>query len=263
MVINRTAYAKLNLDLKLTGEKTNDDYHILKSRFVKINLGAELEIDISPNVGSFESKTIVDNIENNKNFSSISKIVGLWSKKRETPVCVNVKITNPLPYGAGLGVSSSYAAEVLLALEEYYKAEHKNDLPLDIAEMQSIAIKVGCDVPFFVSQLTSAYVEGIGDIISPCPTTNASETFLLHFPPYKIFSAEAYKEADKQKITEFIDLSQNKMYYNYLVRTTGVKSWKLSGSGSTFFIPSPSNTLLKKTSAWEKKGIKTELHYIC
>lgn len=263
MVINRTAYAKINLDLALTGKKTSDNYHTLTSNFLRIDMGANLKIDISPNTGAFESRIIVDGIENNEYFTSISKAVGLWSKKRETPVCVSVEITNPLPYGAGLGASSSYAAEVLLALEEYYKAEHKDDQPLDIAEMQSIAIKIGCDVPFFVSQLTSAYVEGIGDIISPCPTANASETFLLHFPPYKIFSAEAYKEADKQKITEFIDLSQNKMYYNYLVRTTGVKSWKLSGSGSTFFIINPSNTLLKKRGAWEKKGIKTEIHSMC
>lgn len=263
MVINRTAYAKLNLGFLLTGKKTSDNYHTLTSTFLRIDLGADLKIDISPNTGSFETRIIVNGIENNEYFTSISKAVGLWSKKRETPVCVSVEITNPLPYGAGLGASSSYAAEVLLALEEYYKAEHKDGLPLECAEMQSIAIKVGCDVPFFVSQLSVAYVEGIGDIISPCQTTNSSETFLLHFPPYKIFSAEAYKEADKQKITEFIDLSQNKMYYNYLVRTTGVKSWKLSGSGSTFFIPTPSNTILKKRSAWEKKGIKTELHYIC
>ena len=260
MIFSKSAYAKINLDLTLTGEKTDNGYHLLNSTFVAIDLYAGMEIEITSDPLSFVSQVFVNGTENNKFYTPIIKAVELWSKKREYPVTVKVEIKNPIPYKAGLGASSSYAAQVLLSLEEYYVKVNKNAIPLDNCEMQSIAVKIGADVPFFVSKMPCAYIEGIGEIISPI--SNVPEEYLLHFPNYNISTPEAYEEADREKISRFIDLRQNKMYYNYLVGKTGTKLWRLSGSGSTFFIPSPSKAILKKAALWGKEGIETRVHMI-
>ena len=73
-------------------------------------------------------------------------------------------------------------------------------------------------------------------------------------------TADAYKEADAENVVRFIDLRQNKIYYKYLVGITGTELWELSGSGSTFFIPSPSKELLNMTETWRKEGIDTRLY---
>lgn len=258
LTILKSAYAKLNLNLTLTGEKTENGYHKLTSTFVKIDMFAKMKIDIEDNPNAYVSRTFVNDIENNKYYNTIIKAVDLWSKRRECPVIVKVQIENPLPYEAGLGASSSYAASVLHALEEYYMALNLGTNPLDSFEMQSIAIKIGADVPFFVSGLPYAYVEGIGEIISP--TSPVPKEYLVHLPNYKMSTADAYKEADAENVVRFIDLRQNKIYYKYLVGITGTELWELSGSGSTFFIPSPSKELLNMTEAWKKEGITTRLY---
>jgi 4-diphosphocytidyl-2-C-methyl-D-erythritol kinase len=73
---------------------------------------------------------------------------------------VQISVQKNLPSEAGLGGGSSDAASTLLALNRLW------NLNLDVVTLSQLAVQLGADVPFFV-QGRNAWVEGIGEIITP------------------------------------------------------------------------------------------------
>src|SRR3546814_14964354 len=68
----------------------------------------------------------------------------------------DIALQKQIPMGGGLGGGSSDAATVLLALN------HLWNLQLPREELQSLALKLGADVPIFVFG-ENAWAEGIGE----------------------------------------------------------------------------------------------------
>lgn len=82
-----------------------------------------------------------------------------WQKKRRFLEHFSVEVDKKIPIFAGLGGGSSDAASYLLAMNEAL------ELGLNLAELGAVARRVGADVSFFIHELVSANVRGIGDVV--------------------------------------------------------------------------------------------------
>lgn len=78
----------------------------------------------------------------------------------ECPFGVDIVLEKRIPVGSGLGGGSSDAATVLLALNRLWATG------LGVAELASIGLTLGADVPVFVHG-HSAFAEGIGERLTP------------------------------------------------------------------------------------------------
>ena len=76
------------------------------------------------------------------------------------PFGVDIVLEKRIPVGSGLGGGSSDAATVLLALNRLWATG------LGVAELASIGLTLGADVPVFVHG-HSAFAEGIGERLTP------------------------------------------------------------------------------------------------
>ncbi len=176
------AHGKVNLYLKVTG-KRSDGYHLLRSFFHKISLCDELtffptkanKITIKcsdPNVPLDESNLAV------KAAKALAKITGC-----NRGVLIN--IVKHIPIGSGLGGGSSNAAATLLALNNLWKTKVRHE------DLLKIALNLGADVPFFTSNYSAAWIEGIGEVILPV-SVNSSLNMVLFKPDFPISSSTAF-----------------------------------------------------------------------
>lgn len=109
---------------------------------------------------------------------------------------ISITLNKNIPSGAGLGGGSSNAATVLKGLKELY------NLTINNKELLEIAVKIGADVPFFISGGTQIG-DGIGDILSPIYKP-VDGFYLLVIPDIFISTAWAYN-ALKKNLKEDID----------------------------------------------------------
>lgn len=271
-MLNTTSksYAKINLNLKVLEKLEDEEYHLIESDIALLDLHSDLIFNIKKSSG-FQNRIKIIEDGKNVDYEPIKNIINLWTKERQFSIDINIEIKNPMPIMAGLGTLSSYAASTLNVLELFYSDKEKQelqdevgvevekDLTLHLADSLSIYPKlslakaVGMDTIFFTSGLKKAHVSGKGEILSPLKAEE--HTVILHYPDYKCSTKEAYEMLDKENVYSFIDLKRNKLYYEMLCKKTGCTEWKLTGSGSTFFIYNPSKDILKKTEEWKNKGI--------
>lgn len=98
---------------------------------------------------------------------------------------LHIHLEKHIPIGAGLGGGSSDAASTLLLLEQIFG---KRDI-------QSMAKKLGSDVPFFLSEKNGAEISGTGDIVIPKELPQKEHIFLVK-PELSISTAWAYEQFD-------------------------------------------------------------------
>ncbi len=165
MKIKENAYAKINLYLDIT-DKQDNGYHGIYSLMQTVSLCDVIYVSILPankTEITVESKdTGMPKDERNTAY----KAAMLFLEKAEINAKINIEIEKNVPSGAGLGGGSGDAAAVLRVLRRELSPEMTD------TELNSIAAKVGADVPFMVKGSGSAICEGIGDIMkrySPIP----------------------------------------------------------------------------------------------
>ena len=182
------APAKLNLFLHITGRRA-DGYHLMQSVFMLIDwcdtLHVELRTDgqISRSDVGNESDVLLppDDLT-----VRAAKALQLASG---TPLGAHISLEKRIPSQAGMGGGSSDAASCLLALQRLWGVQ------LPRAELLAIALKLGTDVPFFLSG-GHAWVEGVGELITSISLPAAD--FLVVKPPQglstpAIFSSPALR----------------------------------------------------------------------
>lgn len=237
---------KINLFLQVL-RKRPDNYHEIYTLFQKITLFDEIEIKGGQRLFSleFECEEYIP-LEKNLIYKAwkafqeefcIKEEIKLWVKKR-------------IPLGAGLGGGSSNAGTLLKALSKLYEVEDKS--------LESLALKLGADVPFFLSDLPCALAGGIGEILSPFP--NYGAYYVLVYPGFKVDTAWAYKSLNLTKpknpvyyeaslppwrtcqglINDFRDLLYRKFHPLYeeiekLLLKEGARAVNISGTGSTIY----------------------------
>jgi 4-diphosphocytidyl-2-C-methyl-D-erythritol kinase len=191
------APAKLNLFLHITGRRP-DGYHALQSVFQLLDWGDLLDFTLRDD-GRIVRKTEVDGVPEHTDL--VVRAATLLKAHTGTPLGVDIEIDKRLPMGAGLGGGSSDAATTLLALNRLW------GLDLPRAELQSLAVKLGADVPFFVFG-KNAFAEGIGEELKhvELPTRwFLVVTPRVHVPTAAIFSDKSLTRDSKPiTITDFL-----------------------------------------------------------
>lgn len=99
----------------------------------------------------------------------------------------DISIAKQVPSGAGMGGGSSDAATTLLALNRLW------GLNWPKARLQTLAIGLGADVPFFVGG-QNAFVAGIGERLTPAPWPAA--TYAVVKPPAAVSTKEIFEQLD-------------------------------------------------------------------
>ena len=88
--------------------------------------------------------------------------------------------------GAGLGGGSSDAASTLLLCNRLSKN------PLSKDRLMEIGLKLGADVPFFVSEMGTAIARGIGELLSPIDLNIEGTLVVVKDPTISVGTKEAY-----------------------------------------------------------------------
>jgi 4-diphosphocytidyl-2-C-methyl-D-erythritol kinase len=155
------APAKLNLFLHVTGRRA-DGYHTLQTAFQLIDLADWLDIERR------DDGRIVR--EGDLRWDAGDDLaVRAALALREATGCrlgASIRVTKNIPAGSGMGGGSSDAATTLIALNRVW------GLGLARADLATIALKLGADVPFFVHG-SNAFAEGVGEELHAVATPPA------------------------------------------------------------------------------------------
>ncbi|HEX3110300.1 MAG TPA: 4-(cytidine 5'-diphospho)-2-C-methyl-D-erythritol kinase [Thermoanaerobaculia bacterium] len=171
-MIQARSYAKINWSLRVTGKRA-DGFHDLETVFQLISLHDTLTFTESDRlVVTCDDRTIPTDERN-----LVVKAARALGVDR-----VAIHIEKRIPSGGGLGGGSSNAAATLIALSKMFNL----DRPLE-----SIALQLGSDVPFFFVGGT-AYATGRGEVITPLPDA-PKLPLLLVLPRQRVSTAEAFR----------------------------------------------------------------------
>jgi len=180
------APAKINLGLRVLGRRA-DGNHELDSLFLPLEVADEVEVEIRPARQATVSIEVEgDAPEDDSNLAV--RAAHAYLAKRELSLAVNIQLRKQTPAAAGLGGGSSDAAAVLRALQ--------GDLPggLPPAELASLALDLGADVPFFLDPRPSR-VRGIGERVEPV-SDFPSLSLLLVNPGVPVSTADVFRAYD-------------------------------------------------------------------
>lgn len=181
--------AKINLFLHIVGRRA-DGYHQLESIFCPISLCDHIELALQPSPnGELQIERHGDllhippekdlTVKACRRFFEAAKNLGAWA--------ITLKVSKQIPEEAGLGGGSSNAATVLKLLQQHF------DQPLNASQLQSLALSLGADVPFFLQGQT-AFVEGIGETLTPISGVNGH--VLVFKPPISCSTQQIFADPE-------------------------------------------------------------------
>lgn len=185
-VLRASAPAKLNLFLHITGRRA-DGYHTLQTLFQRIDLQDQISAQLRSDAritrtGGLAGLPAEQDL--------VVRAARALQKETGCSLGADLHIDKQIPAGAGLGGGSSDAATTLLLLNRLWQ------LDLSVAELQTIGLNLGADVPFFLGQF-DAWAEGIGERLQPVRLPPA--TFVVLFPAVHCASARLFAEDDLQR----------------------------------------------------------------
>jgi len=181
------APAKINLTLNMEGVRA-DGYHLLSSVFQSVSLADTVVVESGGEEGRITlsvSDPAVPSDERNTAYKAAALFMEMIGKCEG----VHIEIEKAIPQQAGLGGGSADAAAVLVGLNALFGC------PLDVQELCALGERVGADVPFCIVGGT-AFVEGIGEIITPMPSMPPCKV-LISKPPVGVSTKEAYAAVDR------------------------------------------------------------------
>lgn len=186
------APAKLNLFLHVTGSRA-DGYHTLQTLFRFVGLFDTLRF-----VPRSDGQIVLANPIPGVAPESDLTVRAAEALRRAANVRdgVTIHLEKHLPMGGGLGGGSSDAATVLLALNSLWRLGGSH------AELLSLALPLGADVPVFVFG-QNAFAEGVGEALSPVALPAA--WYLIVHPGVSVPTAGIFASADLRRDTPMID----------------------------------------------------------
>lgn len=258
------APAKLNLFLHITGRRP-DGYHLIESVFMLIDWQDRLHFDLRAD-GAITRADL-----SGMRLPDEDLIVRAARALQAATGCsagAHIGIDKSIPAQAGMGGGSSDAASTLLALNRLWQL----DLPR--SALETIGLALGADVPFFLRG-HNAWVEGIGDIITPLekalprqrfvvvkPDTGLETKLIFSHPSLKrdsehatmpVFAAKHFDfgHNDLQPVAQALCPDVKKAIS--LLETHGLQG-RMTGSGSAVFAPMKQTVDMKDApSAWTVK----------
>jgi 4-diphosphocytidyl-2-C-methyl-D-erythritol kinase len=187
------APAKVNWHLAV-GQRRADGYHPIMSVFQTCSLCDTLDVQIADGPFSVDVTGLEELCEKGK--STLDKAALVWHEATGFDKALKIRITKRIPSQAGLGGGSSDAATLLLHLNSMLSS------PLTTEELSEIAMKVGCDVPFFIHGCRAAIVSGLGEIVKPIEPRTDLEGFVIVQSGQKTSTKEAYDALDKRAVVQ-------------------------------------------------------------
>ena len=181
--VSLSAPAKVNLFLRVL-RRRSDGFHELETLFQAIDYCDDVLIElndlgqISLEVTGLEVGPVKENLAY-RAASAYREAAGLHEG-------IHVSLAKHIPAGAGLGGGSSDAAAVLRGLD------YLTESLLDSESLSKIASNIGSDVPFFLSDSTTAIARGRGEILEPIQAL-PGHTLLLVLPPVHVSTRDAYE----------------------------------------------------------------------
>ena len=190
--------AKLNLFLHVTGRRA-DGYHELQTLFQLLDYGDWLQFeeraDPVLSLHLTPDSTILDlPLDNNL----VLRAARLLQDRCPQARGARITLEKHIPMGAGLGGGSSNAATTVLALNELW------GLNLDRAELASLGLQLGADVPVFVAG-RSAWAEGVGERLEAVEIPTA--WYLVITPPCHVSTAEIFGQENLTRNTTAIKMA--------------------------------------------------------
>ena len=193
---------KINLGLKV-GAKRPDGYHNLKSIFLPLHNPGDTLTIISADAPGLE--IISDPPIEGENI--LTKTWKAFYKFTSIALPLRVYLKKRVPMGAGLGGGSANAAAFLLWLNKICNN------PLNKAALQSVALDLGSDVPFFLYN-QPAMIEGKGEKITPVNFNIDVFYVVLVWPEIHVPTSAAFAELDKIRSPAFENCLTNRMTGN-------------------------------------------------
>lgn len=148
--ITKNAYAKINWSLFITGRRDNG-YHELDMLMQEIDLHDELTLEKAD-----KTELTVNGIASDDKSNLVIKAADAISRECGKELNVRMALIKHIPSRAGLGGGSADCAQTLLAMNELF------DLHIPMKRLSEIAVKLGADVPFFLTG-GLCRVRGIGE----------------------------------------------------------------------------------------------------
>jgi len=144
--------AKINLWLEVL-RKREDGYHELSSLMLPVGIYDFLELE--SHGGSGISLGCGDPAVPSDKSNLAWQAAEVFLSTVGSEIGMHIRISKNIPVAAGLGGGSADAAAVLLAMNHMYEDR------LEMSQLESLAQKLGADVPFFLCQYP-ALATGIG-----------------------------------------------------------------------------------------------------
>ena len=193
------APAKLNLFLHITGRRA-DGYHLLQSAFMLIDWCDTLHFELRPD-GHISREDLNTPLPQDDLIVRAAKAL---QRATGCPLGAHIGIHKSIPAQAGMGGGSSDAASTLLALNQLWQ------LQLDRATLSRIGLQLGADVPFFLCGHGAAWVEGIGEHITPLMGAQAlpAAQFAVVKPAAGIETPAIFASALLQRDTAPVNIEQ-------------------------------------------------------
>jgi len=176
------APAKINLFLHILGRRA-DGYHELQTCFQFLDRCDHLDFRVRED-GQIRRGAGPD-IPPERDL--VVRAARALKEATGTRLGVDVEIHKNIPVGAGLGGGSSDAATTLLALNELWGTG------LDSPDLQTLGLRLGADVPVFVSGY-SAFAEGVGERLTMLGPTErpAERNYLILKPDCEVDTAAVF-----------------------------------------------------------------------
>jgi 4-diphosphocytidyl-2-C-methyl-D-erythritol kinase len=182
------APAKLNLFLLVTGRRP-DGYHTLQTVFRFIDHSDSLTFRLRDD-GRVRRMGDLPGVDEEQDLTV--RAARLLQEATACKLGADLRIDKRLPLGGGLGGGSSDAATALLALNRLW------NLRLRRPELQSLALKLGADVPVFVFG-HNAFAEGVGEQLQRVDLPPSH--YLVLVPPVAVSTATVFADPELTRST--------------------------------------------------------------
>lgn len=266
--------SKINLGLKVLN-KRSDGLHNIVTIFQEVDFGDKIQL-VKHKTGC-QIKSDVDWIPVD-NSNICHKAYSALCHELNQDFGVKISLEKRIPVGSGIGGGSANAATTLIGLNSLY------NLGLNDKKLESIAVNIGADVPFFIRGGTQIGQE-TGGKLSPI-TKKLEAAVLLVIPRLSISTEWAYSQLKNKlksdnSILRFVDLMRKdflsfKFFENDFEKIvipaypeigsiknklldSGAKFASLSGSGSTVFGIFDDNVFAKKAESYFRNSHLTIL----
>lgn len=188
--------AKLNLFLSID-HKRPDGFHDITSLMLSVGIydtlvfteepSSEVELRVADANSLFPQQTKLQNccIPSGED-NLVVRAIRLLQAKTGTHKGIRIQLLKRIPSEAGLGGGSSDAAATLFAANKLWQ------LGLTLNDLRDLASELGSDIPFFLTESSSAICRGRGEIIESVSIPHCLY-FVIVRPSSGLSTADVYR----------------------------------------------------------------------